>query len=312
MKPTLLVLIPLRDDARAAIAAQFDLIHAPDEASRAQAVAEHGAKVEAVLTNGSTGLTEDELARLPGLVFLNALGAGYENLPVAAARRRGIAIAHGVGANDDCVADHAFALLLATVRGVVRLDAACRAGIWRDALPMQPNFSGKRIGIVGLGRIGAKIARRAAAFDLEIGYHNRRPREGAEFRYFPAVVELARWADYLVVATPGGADTRHLIDAAVLAALGARGFLVNVSRGSVVDTAALAAALRDGRIAGAGLDVYEGEPEPPAELVGLDSVVLTPHVAGTSPEARDRTIELFLENAARHFAGQPLLTPLQA
>ncbi|WP_186270953.1 2-hydroxyacid dehydrogenase [Burkholderia gladioli] len=312
MKPTLLVLIPLRDDARAAIAAQFDLIHAPDEASRAQAVAEHGAKVEAVLTNGSTGLTEDELARLPRLVFLNALGAGYENLPVAAARRRGIAIAHGVGANDDCVADHAFALLLATVRGVVRLDAACRAGVWRDALPMQPNFSGKRIGIVGLGRIGAKIARRAAAFDLEIGYHNRRPREGAEFRYFPAVVELARWADYLVVATPGGADTRHLIDAAVLAALGARGFLVNVSRGSVVDTAALAAALRDGRIAGAGLDVYEGEPEPPAELVGLDSVVLTPHVAGTSPEARDRTIELFLENAARHFAGQPLLTPLQA
>ncbi|MBU9272166.1 2-hydroxyacid dehydrogenase [Burkholderia gladioli] len=312
MKPTLLVLIPLRDDARAAIAAQFDLIHAPDEASRAQAVAEHGAKVEAVLTNGSTGLTEDELARLPGLVFLNALGAGYENLPVAAARRRGIAIAHGVGANDDCVADHAFALLLATVRGVVRLDAACRAGVWRDALPMQPNFSGKRIGIVGLGRIGAKIARRAAAFDLEIGYHNRRPREGAEFRYFSAVVELARWADYLVVATPGGADTRHLIDAAVLAALGARGFLVNVSRGSVVDTAALAAALRDGRIAGAGLDVYEGEPEPPAELVGLDSVVLTPHVAGTSPEARDRTIELFLENAARHFAGQPLLTPLQA
>ncbi|MDA0572602.1 2-hydroxyacid dehydrogenase [Burkholderia gladioli] len=312
MKPTLLVLIPLRDDARAAIAAQFDLIHAPDEASRAQAVAEHGAKVEAVLTNGSTGLTEDELARLPGLVFLNALGAGYENLPVAAARRRGIAIAHGVGANDDCVADHAFALLLATVRGVVRLDAACRAGVWRDALPTQPNFSGKRIGIVGLGRIGAKIARRAAAFDLEIGYHNRRPREGAEFRYFPAVVELARWADYLVVATPGGADTRHLIDAAVLAALGARGFLVNVSRGSVVDTAALAAALRDGRIAGAGLDVYEGEPEPPVELVGLDSVVLTPHVAGTSPEARDRTIELFLENAARHFAGQPLLTPLQA
>ncbi|WP_186223028.1 2-hydroxyacid dehydrogenase [Burkholderia gladioli] len=312
MKPTLLVLIPLRDDARAAIAAQFDLIHAPDEASRAQAVAEHGAKVEAVLTNGSTGLTEDELARLPGLVFLNALGAGYENLPVAAARRRGIAIAHGVGANDDCVADHAFALLLATVRGVVRLDAACRAGVWRDALPMQPNFSGKRLGIVGLGRIGAKIARRAAAFDLEIGYHNRRPREGAEFRYFPAVVELARWADYLVVATPGGADTRHLIDAAALAALGARGFLVNVSRGSVVDTAALAAALRDGRIAGAGLDVYEGEPEPPAELVGLDSVVLTPHVAGTSPQARDRTIELFLENAARHFAGQPLLTPLQA
>ncbi|MEK6347381.1 MAG: 2-hydroxyacid dehydrogenase [Burkholderia sp.] len=311
MKPSLLVLIAVQDDARARLADAYQLIYAPDAAAREQAIAAHGAAVELVLTNGTTGLSEADLARLPKLAFLHALGVGYENLPVAAARVRGIALAHGVGANDDCVADHAFALLLAAVRGVVRLDAACRAGVWRDALPMQPNFSGKRLGIVGLGRIGEKVARRAAGFDLEVGYHNRRPREGATFRYFDALADLASWADYLLVATPGGAQTRHLVDAAILDALGPRGFLVNVSRGSTVDTAALAAALRAGRIAGAGLDVYESEPAPPAELIGLDNVVLTPHVAGTSPEARDRTIDLFLENAERHFSGQALVTPLE-
>ncbi|GAB7534830.1 2-hydroxyacid dehydrogenase [Burkholderia sp. 3C] len=313
MKLSLLVLIAAQDDALARLADAYELIYAPDAATREQAIATHGADVQLVLTNGTTGLSEADLARLPRLGFLHALGVGYENLPVAAARARGIALAHGVGANDDCVADHAFALLLAAVRGVVRLDAACRAGVWRDALPMEPNFSGKRLGIVGLGRIGEKVARRAAGFDLEVGYHNRRPREGAAaLRYFDALADLASWADYLLVATPGGAQTRHLIDAAILDALGPRGFLVNVSRGSTVDTAALAAALREGRLAGAGLDVYESEPAPPAELIDLDTVVLTPHVAGTSPEARDRTIDLFLDNAARHFAGQPLLTPLDA
>ncbi|WP_070106101.1 2-hydroxyacid dehydrogenase [Burkholderia plantarii] len=312
MKPTLLVLIPLHDDACETLAAHFELVYAPDAPARTRAIDMHGASVRAVLTNGTTGLSDAELAILPRVEFIHALGAGYENLPLAAARARGIALAHGVGANDDCVADHAFALLLATVRGVVRLDAACRAGVWRDALPMPPNFSGKRLGIVGLGRIGAKIARRAAGFDLEIGYHGRHPRDGATLRYFGALIDLARWADYLVVATPGGAGTHHLIDAAVLDALGAAGFVVNVSRGSVVDTAALAAALRDGRIAGAGLDVYEGEPAPPAELIGLEQVVLTPHLAGTSPQARDRTVTLFIENATRHFAGEPLVTPLDA
>ncbi len=312
MKPTLLLLIPMQDDALARLGEPYTLVYAPDAATREQAIAEHGEQVQAVLSNGSVGLSEADLARLPKLGILHALGVGVENMPIAAARARGIALTNGVGTNDDCVADHAFALLLAAVRGVVRLDRACRAGVWRDALPMEPNFSGKRLGVLGLGRIGAKIAKRAAAFDIEIGYHNRSPRDGAAFRYFDALVDLARWADYLVVATPGGKGTRHLVDAAVIDALGPKGFLVNVSRGSTVDTAALAAALREGRLGGAGLDVYESEPAPPAELIELDNVVLTPHVAGTSPEARDRTVDLFLENAARHFAKQPLLTPLDA
>lgn len=310
MKPRLLVLIPLRDDAQRKIAASFDVHDAPTADARTRTIAEHGDAIHAVLTNGATGLTADEIDRMPHLSFVSALGAGYERIDVAHAKSRGVVVATGAGTNDDCVADHAFALLLATVRGIVKQDRSTREGVWRDALPMQPNVSGKKLGIVGLGKIGEKCARRAAGLDLEIGYHNRAPREGVAYRYFDRLDALAQWADFLIVATPGGGGTRHLIDRAVLDALGAHGFLVNVSRGSVVDTAALAAALREGRLAGAGLDVYEGEPEPPHALTGLDNVVLTPHMAGWSPEAFDRSVQQFIDNATRHFAGQPVLTPV--
>ncbi|HDR9010967.1 TPA: 2-hydroxyacid dehydrogenase [Burkholderia vietnamiensis] len=309
MKPELLVLIALRDDAHRRIAASYHVHHAPTAEARGQAIAAHGGTIRAVLTNGSTGLTAAEIDLLPQLTLVGALGAGYEHIDVAHAKARGITVVTGAGTNDDCVADHAFALLLAAVRDVVRLDAATRSGVWRDALQMPPNVSGKKLGIVGLGRIGEKCARRAAGFDIEIGYHNRSRKE-VRYRYFDRIDALAQWADFMIVATPGGAHTRHLIDGAVLDALGAGGFLVNVSRGSVVDTAALAEALRERRIAGAALDVYEGEPEPPRALTALDNIVLTPHMGGWSPEALDRSVQLFLDNAARHFAGAPVLTPV--
>lgn len=309
MKPELLVLIALRGDAHREIAASFDVRYAPTPDARERAIAEHGGTIRAVLTNGSTGLTAAEIDRLPQLTFVSALGAGYEHIDVAHAKARGIVVVTGAGTNDDCVADHAFALLLAAVRIVVQLDAKTRAGVWRDGLSMPPNVSGKKLGIVGLGKIGEKCARRAAGFDIEIGYHNRSEKP-VPYRYFDRVDALAQWADFLIVATPGGAGTRHLIDRTVLDALGPGGFLVNVSRGSVVDTAALADALREERIAGAGLDVYEGEPEPPRALTDLDSVVLTPHMGGWSPEALDRSVRQFLDNAARHFTGQPVLTPV--
>ena len=310
MKPELLVLIALRGDAHREIAASFDVRYAPTAEERERAIAEYGGTIRAVLTNGSTGLAAAEIDRLPQLTFVSALGAGYEHIDVAHAKARGITVVTGAGTNDDCVADHAFALLLAAVRDVVRLDANTRAGVWREGLPMPPNVSGKKLGIVGLGKIGEKCARRAAGFDIEVGYHSRSRKDAAPYRYFDRLDALAQWADFLIVATPGGAGTRHLVDRAVLDALGPGGFLVNVSRGSVVDTAALADALREGRIAGAGLDVYEGEPEPPRALTGLDNVVLTPHMGGWSPEALDRSVQQFLDNAARHFAGQAALTPL--
>ena len=310
MKPSLLVLIPLKDASRASVETAFDVVYAPDGAQRTAAIATHGETIRAVLTNGTTGLTAAEIDRMPQLEFVSALGAGYENLAVDHARSRDIVLVNGAGTNDHCVADHAFALLLAVVRDVPQLDQATRKGAWRDTLPMHPNVSGKRLGIVGLGNIGEKVARRGAGFDMEIGYHSRKPREGSPLRYFDSVQGLAQWCDFLVVATPGGAGTRHLIDKAVLDALGPDGFVVNVSRGSVVDTAALADALATGAIAGAGLDVYESEPHPPEALLTLRNVVLTPHVGGRSPEAITASVDNFLTNARRHFAGEAVLTPI--
>ncbi|OOG58140.1 2-hydroxyacid dehydrogenase [Polaromonas sp. C04] len=313
MTPTipLLVLCPLPQPYLAQIAAAYDVIHAPDAALRAQAIAAHGMRVRAVLTIGPIGLTGAEIAALPALELVCALGAGYEQIDVAAARARGIVVANGAGTNDDCVADHAFGLLIAAVRGIVQLDRACRDGVWRDQIPdYAPSVSGKRLGILGYGLIGQKIARRAGGFDMTVGYHSRHRRDGAAPAWFDSPLALARWCDFLVVATPGGAGTRHLVNEAVLEAIGPQGALVNIARGSVVDTQALARVLRERRLGAAGIDVYESEPHRPEELIALPNIVLTPHVAGRSPEAVQATVTRFLANMQAHFAGRPVLSPV--
>lgn len=310
MKPILLVLISMSERSLAQLKANFEVHHAPTAQQRTETIQAQGSRIQAVLTNGTTGLRADEIDAMPRLSLACALGAGYENLALDHARSRGIVLANGAGTNDDCVADHALALLLATVRAIPDLDRACRQGIWRDALPMRPQLARKRLGILGLGTIGRKIAQRGAAFDMPVGYHNRSVRPDLPHQYFHSLPALAEWADVLVVATPGGSGTRHLVDSAVLAALGPQGFLVNIARGSVVDTQALAMALRNGTLGGAGLDVYESEPLPPAELLDLPNVVLTPHVAGWSPESVQASLQCFMDNAALHFAGQPVRTPI--
>jgi lactate dehydrogenase-like 2-hydroxyacid dehydrogenase len=310
MTPLLLVLIAMSETRLALLRELFDVLHAPDAERRAAAIAAHGPRVRAVLTNGTTGLTAAEIDALPALTLACALGVGFEGIDVMHARSRGVVLANGAGTNDECVADHAFALMLATVRAIPALDRACRDGLWRDALPMQPQIAGKRLGVLGLGAIGRAVARRAGGFGMPIGYHNRSPVPGSPHRYFEDAQTLAEWCDVLVVATPGGVATRHLVDAWVLKALGPRGYLVNVARGSVVDTVALAHALREGEIAGAGLDVYESEPAPPALLLGFPNVVLTPHVGGWSPESVDASVQLFIDNARRHLAGEAVTTPI--
>ncbi|MDR7333074.1 NAD(P)-dependent oxidoreductase [Roseateles asaccharophilus] len=305
---TLLLLVPIAAEHKALLLQRFRVIEALDAASRAAAL---GDAVDLVLTNGTVGFTAAEIAACPRLKLLAAQGAGYENLDIAAAKAAGVAVCNGAGTNDDCVADHALALLLASVRALPQQGAALRAGVWRDALPLVPSFTGRRLGVVGLGAIGLKIARRAAAFGMVLGYHNRRPRADAgDATYFDSVTALAQWADDLVVATPGGAGTTHLVDAAVLAALGPGGHVVNIARGSCVDTAALAAALRAGTIAGAALDVYEGEPQPPQALVDLPNAILTPHVAGWSPQSIRATVECFIANVDAWQRGEALRTPL--
>ena len=306
----LLCLHTLSSAHQATLRERYDLAYAPTADARAAAIAERGPRFRAVLTIGPLGLSADEITRMPALELVCCFGAGYEMVDVPAARARGIVLANGQGTNDDCVADHALGLVIAAVRNFRQLDRLCREGVWRLAIPQPPNVSGKRLGILGLGTIGQKIARRAAAFDMPIGYHNRRPKEGAAHRYFDSLQALAAWCDVLVCAAPGGPATHHLIDAAVLDALGPQGFLVNIGRGSVVDTEALAAALREGRLAGAGLDVYESEPARPEPLIGLDNLILTPHLAGWSPEATQASFERFLDNAAGHFAGRGVVSPV--
>jgi lactate dehydrogenase-like 2-hydroxyacid dehydrogenase len=308
---TLLLLVAIADEHKALLLNRFRVIDAPTPAARAAAIAAHAGEIELVLTNGATGFSADEIAALPHLKLLAAQGAGYENLDLAAAKARGVLVCNGAGTNDDCVADHALALLLASVRALPQQGAALRAGVWRDALPLFPHFQGRRLGVIGLGGIGRKIAARAAAFGMVIGYHNRRPREDAGgAAYFDSPLALATWADDLVVAAPGGAAPQHIVNAGVLAALGPGGHVINIARGSCVDTAALAAALEAGGIAGAALDVYEGEPQPPQALTGLPNVILTPHVAGWSPQAIRATVENFIANVEAWQRGQPLLTPI--
>ncbi|MGE8500274.1 MAG: 2-hydroxyacid dehydrogenase [Pseudomonas sp.] len=310
MKPHLLILNPLSETSLARVAERFEVFYAAQADERAAAVARHGATIQAVLTIGTIGLTGEEIARLPQLGFIATLGVGYEKVDLEAARQRGIALCNGAGSNADCVADHAMALLLGAIRDLRRLDVACRAGVWRDALPMQDSVYGKRLGILGMGAIGEKLAQRAVAFGMPVGYHTRSAKADNPHRYFASARELATWCDCLVVAIPGGAATLHMVNAEVLAALGPKGYLVNVARGSVVDTNALATALREGQIRAAALDVYESEPLPPTELLDLDNLILTPHVGGNSPQALEQSLNLFLDNIDRHFNGQPLRTPI--
>jgi lactate dehydrogenase-like 2-hydroxyacid dehydrogenase len=296
-------------------AAGYHVREASQYASRMEALRAGGDAVRAVLTNGRGGLSGAEMALLPNLEIVCATGAGYEAVDLQTARRRGIAVAHCPGASAPAVADSALMLVLATARQVLQADRLVRAGGWQDQWRAEtPTVCGKRLGVLGLGTIGNMIAHRAArGFDMEVGYHNRNAVAQSPYRYFPSLIELATWADFLVVSTPGGAGTRHLVGAEVLAALGPKGYLVNVGRGTVVDTPALIDALRSKRIAGAGLDVLEGEPGIPThlpELLQLDNVVVTPHCAGRAPESRAAATALLLANLNAHFAGKTLPSPV--
>ncbi|QEI08900.1 2-hydroxyacid dehydrogenase [Pigmentiphaga aceris] len=310
MSISILVLCEIGAAQQALLSQRYRPTFALTPAQRAEAIQTRGAEFEAVLTIGMLGLRAEEMDALPKLRLIACMGAGYERVEVDAARARGIPVSHGRGANDECVADHAMGMVIATMRNFRELDRACRAGVWRTSIPLPPNVSGKRLGILGMGAVGERIAHRAQAFRMQIGYHNRRPRPEFGYEYFDTLAALARWCDVLVCAAPGGASTHHLVNEQVLSELGPQGFLVNVGRGSLVDTQALAAALQTGQIAGAGIDVYESEPEPPAELIGLDRLILSPHVGGWSPEAIDAQFDIFLRNLEGVFSGQGPVTPV--
>jgi D-3-phosphoglycerate dehydrogenase len=298
----LLVLITLPEQTVAALRQRY-VLHIASPFSAVPAGGFDAGKIRGVVTNGSTGLSAAQMALLPRLEIVCAYGAGVENVDAQEADRRGIKVASAPGANSETVADHALGLMLALARNIVSLDARVRAGEWNSARAARPTLSGASLGIVGLGRIGEAIARRAAAFDMSIAYCNRRPRADCQYSFVDSPLALAQAVDFLVISCPGGASTRHIVNGPVLKALGSRGHLVNVSRGTTVDTSALIDALRAGQIAGAALDVIEGEPNVPPALLTMRNVILTPHVAGRSFASQRAQEEALLDSLAMHLDG---------
>ncbi len=273
---------------------------------------EHGRQVRVVVTSARHGCTRELIDALPALEAIVSFGVGYDTIAVDVAHARGIQVSNTPDVLNDCVADLAFGLLIDAARGIAHGDRFVRAGRWRDGpMPLATRVSGKRLGILGLGRIGQKVAQRAAGFDMEIAYHNRHPRAGAPWRHEPDLKALAAWADFLVVATPGGADTAGLVSREIIEALGPRGILVNVARGSVIDEAAMTAALAAGRLGGAGLDVFRDEPNVPAALCEMDHVVLAPHIASSTHETRAAMEALVIENLDAFLTGGKVVTPVQ-
>jgi lactate dehydrogenase-like 2-hydroxyacid dehydrogenase len=284
-----------------------DRLHVSDPEALA-AVAQH---VRGIAAGGDSVVTAALIAQLPSLEIISVMGVGYDGVDVAAAIQRGVRVSHTPNVLNDDVADLAIGLMLSAARQLPAADRYVRSGLWpQGAMPLARKMSGARLGLLGMGRIGQAIATRALAFGMSVAYHARNPRTGLPYAYHDSALALASHCDFLVAITPGGAGTRHLVNAEVLQALGPKGFLVNVARGSVVDEAALIDALERGVIAGAGLDVFENEPGVPDRLLALPQVVLTPHIGSATFATRQAMADLAAANLAAHFAGRPLLSPV--
>lgn len=304
MKPAVFLTLPLGKPFERKLAERFTVIADPDRRKEA----------EALVTIGAMETNAAFMDEMPKLKLICCFGSGHEGVDVAAAEARGIKVANTVGANAATVADLAVALLLASIRKVAEADRLTRAGTWRGDNPASLLFlrglTGRKIGIVGLGAIGLKIANRLEGFETEIGYTGRSEKPGVPYRYFRSALDLATWADTLILAHRAGETNRHLVNAAVLNALGPEGHVVNISRGSAIDEDALIAALKNGTIAGAGLDVFEDEPDPRPDLVTLPNVVVTPHLGGGTSEAIDAMGDAVIANLDAFFAGKPLPNPV--
>jgi len=267
-------------------------------------------KVTAFVGVGSTAKVDRKLlAMFPNVKMISIFGVGYDGIDVAAVQERGIRVTHTPDVLTDDVADLAMGLILSIGRRIPQSDKFVRNGDWvSEPFTMTHKVTGTRLGVVGLGRIGQAIAKRAAAFDMSIAYTGRRAKTNAPFRYYPTASELAANSDYLVVAVPGGDDTKNMINAQVLKALGPKGIVVNIARGSVIDQTALIQALKDKSIAGAGLDVFWDEPNIDPQFFKLQNVVLTPHNGSNTHETRRAMADLALANLKAFFEERPLLT----
>jgi len=312
MKPDLVMVGPLLPAQTEALERDFTvhkLWTIPKE-EHAAVLAKLAPTTRFMATSGFYGATKEQIAALPKLEIISCFAVGLDSVDVAYATSKGIAVTNTPDVLNDDVADLAILLMLATARRLVQGDRYVRSGDWvkKGAMALAQKVSGKRLGILGLGRIGKAIAKRAEAFGMSIAYHGRSPQTDVPYAYHPTLVGLAANVDALIVICPGGKETYRIVNADVMKALGPTGILVNVARGSVVDEPALVKALQDGTLGGAGLDVFEAEPKVPEELFSMDQVVLAPHVGSATNETRGAMADLVVNNLLAHLAGRPLLT----
>jgi len=293
---------------------RFELMDTAGKPARELFAADELASVRAMITAGGRPLGGGAMDLFPSLGAIICYGTGYDGIDLDAARERGIVVGHSPGANASSVADIAITLMLAATRRLVVADNYVRSGDWAASKPSpmmrpQAGMRGRRVGVYGMGEIGRKIAARAASFETEVGYFSR-SRHDVPYPYFPSLEALADWCSILMIAVRAGAETHHAVNADIFRRLGADGHVINIARGSVIDEAALAAALADGSIAGAGLDVHEKEPRAADALTVLPNVVLTPHIGGHTLESHMAMQDCVIANLEAFFAGRPLAYPV--
>ena len=278
---------------------------------RGALISEVASRIRGIQTTGGHGADAKLIDALPKLEIISCFGVGVDAVDLDAAKRHGVIVTNTPDVLNECVADLAMGLTVATLRRISLGDRYVRSGSWlKSAMPLAHKVGGKTMGILGYGRIGKAIAKRAEAFGMHIAYHGRKPQAGVPHRYYASLAEMARDCDVLMVICPGGAATQHLVNAEVLKALGPEGTLINVARGSVVDEQALVKALAEGTLGAAGLDVFEAEPKVPEALLAMDNVVLQPHVGSATHDTRKAMGDLTVDNLRAHFSGRPVLTPV--
>ena len=310
-KPDVLLVMPLPPYARAQIDNLYT-VHDRTHQTDPEAFAGVASSIRAIVGSGEAKVSRELMLQMPNLKMVSVIGVGYDGVDTAAANDLGIKVTHTPDVLNDDVADLAIGLMLCAARRLPQADQYVRQGQWLAKGPMalQTKVSGSRVGIVGMGRIGKTIAKRCAAFDMPISYTARSAKPELPFTFYANSKDLATNVDFLVIITPGGAATKGMINAEVLAALGKDGYLINVARGTVVDQAALIHALQNNIIAGAGLDVFDGEPTVPEAFYKLDNVTLLPHVGSATNATRKAMADLALLNLANFYANKPLVTPV--
>jgi lactate dehydrogenase-like 2-hydroxyacid dehydrogenase len=307
MKPEVIVRVQFPSVGIKLLEENFIVHYAPSPEAFEAAIDAHP-ETRALVTNGSIGVTGEQLRRLSKLEMVVTQGVGFENVDMATVKDMGLVLTTGKGTNGFSVADHAMALLLAAARNLLWADKRVREGLWVDSRGPRALAYQKRLGILGLGEIGLQIAQRAEGFEMDVRYHNRNRRDDVSYPYRDGALELAEDSDFLLIAMPGGPGTKGLVGAEVLEALGPKGFLINIGRGTIVDTDALIAALHEGKIAGAALDVVAGEPHVSPELLAAPNLILTPHMASRSPESVAEAMNRISNNLVAHFAGGELVS----